>query len=342
MTHNAAQAKLVCGYCGYSEDISVEKTEVKEYSLDEALRSGNIKKGWGTELKSLSCKSCGATSEISPTVQSTACPFCGSAQVIDEKPPEDVFTPENVIPFIIDKNKSLEKFQQWVGTGFAAFFRPAALKGNWQLGKMNGMYIPFWTFDADTFSNWNAMAGYYYYEERRNSKGETEKVQKTRWEPASGSHKQFYNDELVCASKGLDRGMIKTLEPFDMKKLTPYKTEYLAGYGAERYTVDLKEGWGIGQKQIADKIRDACAKAVPGDTYKDLSVRTSWHDMKFKHILLPVWVATYEFGGKTYRFLVNGESGEVSGEAPLDWVKVIITIVILCAIAAVIYFFTQQ
>lgn len=342
MTHDAAKGKLTCGYCGYSEDIVVEKTEVKEYNLEEALRSGNIKKGWGTELKSLSCKSCGAVSEISPTVQSTTCPFCGSSQIIDEKPPEDVFTPENLVPFIVDKNKALESFKVWIGSGFAAFFRPSALKSNWQIGKINGMYVPFWTFDADTHSRWSAMAGYHYDVEEKQSDGTTKKTQKTRWEPASGAHKQFYDDELVCASKGLDSGMIETLEPFDMKKLTPYKTEYLAGYGAERYTVDLKQGWGIGQKQIQEKIRDACAKAVPGDTVKDLNVNTSWNDMKFKHILLPVWVATYEFGGKTYRFLVNGESGEISGEAPLDWVKVIVTIVILCAIAAVIYFISSQ
>ncbi len=344
MTHDPAKGKLVCQFCGYSEDIAVDsvKTEVKEYDLEEALRSGNFKKGWGTEMKSLSCKSCGAVSEISPTVQATACPFCGSSQVIDEKPSEDVFTPENLIPFLVDKNKALESFGQWMGTGFAAFFRPAAVKKNWNLGKINGMYLPFWTFDADTYSTWTAMAGHYYYVDERNSKGEMEKVRKVRWEHASGAHKEFYNDELVIASKGLDKGMVEGIEPYDMKKLVPYKSEFLAGWGAERYTVDLKEGWEIGQKQIADKIRDACGKEVPGDTYKDLNVNTSWNDMKFKHIILPVWVATYEFGGKTYRFLVNGESGEVSGEAPLDWVKVIVTVVILCAIAAVIYFATHH
>lgn len=339
MTHHPAQGKLVCSYCGYSEDIAAEKekTEAKEYDLEEALRSGVFKKGWGTELKSIACKSCGATCDISPTVAATSCAFCGSTQVMEQKGAEDVFTPETVIPFTVDKNKALDSFKQWIGGGLAAFFRPSALKSNWNLGKIAGMYLPFWTFDSDTHSRWNAMAGHYYYEEVRDSAGNKKKERRTRWEPASGSHQEFFNDELVFASKGLNRNMVERIYPYDLKKLTPYKTEYLAGWGAERYTVGLKEAWETGKKLISEKIQSACARKVPGDTHKDLRVSTSWRNMKFKHVLLPVWVANYEFGGKVYKFLVNGENGKVHGEAPLDWVKVIAAVVIGLVIAGILY-----
>ncbi|MBA4372957.1 MAG: zinc ribbon domain-containing protein [Thermodesulfovibrio sp.] len=338
LLHNAARGMLVCESCGSSREIPKDEaaTGPQEYDLEETLRSGKFHRGWGTELRPIKCRTCGAVSEISLTVAATECPFCGSTQIIEEKPPEDVMTPETVIPFAIDRNKALSSFGTWLGSGFASYFRPSRLKGNWRMGKISGMYLPFWTFDADTYSTWTAMAGYYYEVEERDSSGKIHRVRQTRWEPADGSHAEFYDDELVFASRGLERLMVERIYPFDMTKLVPYKPEYMAGWGAERYTVGLQEGWETGKGLMFDRIVSACGSAVPGDTHRDLDVRTSWRDMTFKHVLLPVWVANYDFGGKVYRFLVNGESGRVHGEAPISWYKVSAAVFVVLVIVLII------
>ena len=332
LRHDAGKGVLACDYCGHSQDIPADESAEapREYDLEAALREGKFEKGWGTELRSIRCRSCGAQVDIPPTTEATSCPFCGSPQVVQEKPPEEVFTPETLLPFVIDRKRALDAFRAWVSGGW---FRPSALKTSWNMGKIAGVYLPYWTFDADTHSLWEAVAGHHYYENEKDSSGKVTRVQKTRWEPANGVHDEFFDDELVFASKGLARGMVESIEPFDLKKLVPYKPEFLAGWGAERYTVSLKDGWGIGRQKIADKIEAACAGEVPGDTHKDLRVQTWWRRMKFKHILLPVWVANYEYGGKVYRFLVNGESGRVRGEAPVDKLKV--ALAILAAIAVI-------
>lgn len=338
LVHNAAQGKLVCESCGNSQEIPKESASAaQEYDLEETIRSGRFQRGWGTDLRSIRCRNCNAVSEISLTVAATECPFCGSTQILEEKPPEDVVTPETVIPFAVDNNMAVASFRSWIGSGFASFFRPSALRRNLRMGKISGMYLPFWTFDADTHAAWTAMAGYYYYVEERAGSGNLRRVQKTRWEPASGALDKFYDDELVFASRGLERPMVEHIYPYDMKKLVPYKPEYMAGWGAERYTVGLKEGWEIGKNLIYNKILRACEGAVPGDTHRDLNVSVSWGNWTFKHVLLPVWVANYEFGGKVYRFLVNGESGRVHGEAPISWLKVAAFVFVVLVIIAIIF-----
>lgn len=340
LRHDADKGVLACDYCGHSQEIPADEAPEtpQEYDLETALREGKFEKGWGTELRSISCRSCGAHIDIPPTTEATSCPFCGSPQVVQEQPPEDVFRPETLVPFRIDRKRALEAFRTWVSGGW---FRPSALKANWNMGKIAGMYLPFWTFDADTLSLWEAMAGHHYYENVKGPTGKLTRVQKTRWEPANGTHDEFFDDELVFASKGLSRSMVESIEPFDLKQLVPYQPEYLAGWGAERYTVSLKDGWEIGKRKIGGKIELACARAVPGDTHRDLRVRTRWRGMRFKHILLPIWVANYEYGGKVYRFLVNGESGRVHGEAPIDKLKVALAIAAVLAVAAIILWLSR-
>lgn len=335
--HDAARGKLVCPYCGYTEEIAAAPAAggPQEYDLEEALRAGRFEKGWGTGMRSIKCRSCGAQVDISPSAEATTCPFCSSPQVVLEKPPEDVFTPETMIPFAVDKKQALAAFRTWIVGGW---FRPSELKQNWNMGKISGVYLPYWTFDADTHSLWKAMAGYSYDEVQPGAPGKTGRVRKIRWEQASGTHTEVFDDVLVFASKGLSREMVESIEPFYLKKLVPYKPEYLAGWSAERYTVNLKEGWGFGKQKISRMIEAACGKKVPGDTHKDLQVSTNWRQVKFKHVLLPIWVASYEYGGKVYRFLVNGETGKVHGEAPVDKIKVALAILaVLAALGAFFY-----
>jgi len=336
------QNTLVCKYCGNVVSIPTTKAEIKEHSLDKGLLAERAE-GWGTETRSYKCKSCMATVTVEANVTSTECPFCGSNQVFALEESSKLIKPESLIPFKVDQDTAITKFRKWLGSGW---FRPNALKqiaSGAQAHQLHGIYLPFWTFDALTSSWWEAEAGYYYYETERYTVVEdgkrvtkTRRVRKTRWEPASGTHQQFFDDVLVYATKSVNQKILRKIYPFDTKALIPYQPAYLSGWAAEEYQIPLKEGWTQAQQIISDEIRSACARKVPGDTHRNLTVDTAYANVTYKHVLFPVWIASYRYGGKLYHFMVNGQTGEVQGEAPISWIKVLIAIVIAIIIIACI------
>ena len=103
----------------------------------------------------------------------------------------------------------------------------------------------------------------------------------------------------------------------------PYQPEYLAGWRAEEYSLDLEAAWSLGQQSIASIQREACAGDIPGDTYRDLKVRNSFSEVHWKHVLLPIWSLTYSFRGEVYAVLVHGQHGTVVGRAPYSWWKLL-------------------
>jgi hypothetical protein len=201
---------------------------------------------------------------------------------------------------------------------------------------MGGVYIPFWTFDAWVRSDWGAEAGYYYYETEiytdENGNEATRQVQRTRWEPASGFRQDFFDDTLVCASKGLPQELVAKFQSFDTQQLTAYEPRFLAGWRAESYAIDLMPAWGSAQQNMSEVQQGRCAGDVPGDTHRGLMVQNRFSYVTFKHVLLPIWIAAYRYGGKPYQFLVNGQTGEVVGKAPLSWVKIVLFVLTIAAI----------
>jgi hypothetical protein len=245
--------------------------------------------------------------------------------------------PEGVLAFTIDRNTAIGKFRHWLN---ALWFRPNDLKRKSTLTKVQGVYIPFWTFDSATESAWTAEAGHYYYvnaQRRQGGRVVNVRERHVRWEPAAGTLEKFFDDVPVPASRGLDQDLTRDIEPFPTSTIVPYEPAYLSGFLAEEYAVDLEEAWGRGKQRMRDEIRAACAAAVPGDTYRNLEIESSFDGIAYKNALLPVWIAAYEFGGTTYRFLVNGVTGRISGRAPFSWVKIgFVAMVIIVVVLGVL------
>jgi hypothetical protein len=328
MGWDADHKLLTCDYCGYQQAPD-QAGEAVEYDLEEFLRSGGSKpQGYGTETKTINCQQCGATTTVEPGVTSTECPFCGSNVVLEQETAADIIQPESLVPFQISEEVALRRYREWLGRGI---FRPGDLARRAGRGQLYGVYLPFWTFDAEAFSRWRAEAGYYYYvtetytaTENGKRVTKTRQVRKTRWEPAWGQHSGSYDDVLVYA------------------KLVSYAPQYLSGWRAEQYQIGLREGWEIGRGKIEGYEYDACAHQVPGDTHRNLRVNTSISDVTFKHVMLPVWIASYPYKGKVYRYMVNGLSGKVQGEKPVSWIRVTIAVIIVVVIIAIIVYLASQ
>ena len=349
MQFNPKKQRLVCPYCGAEADApaSAPEAAVVEHDLLSALHALPKSQGYGQAVIHIHCESCGATSTYSDKVQATRCPFCDSPKVRPLSDGAPVIAPESVLPFAVTKADAGKRVVDWLGSGW---FRPNDLKSLTEKLKFQGAYLPFWTFDAQTASDWRADAGYYYYESEyyeAQENGQTvqreRQVQRTRWEPAWGHVDLGFDDVLVLASRGVSAAHMTKVEPFDTHALKPYSAEYLAGYLAERYAVDLAAGWDRGRSLIDRAIADACTRAIPGDTYRGLSVQSRYDGLTYKHTLLPVWLGAYRYRDKAYQCVVNGQTGKVAGDVPLSVVKIAFAIAFaLIALALFVWLSSQK
>jgi hypothetical protein len=129
--------------------------------------------------------------------------------------------------------------------------------------------------------------------------------------------------------------MVARLGGFDTQGLVPYRPEYLAGWSAEEYQVDLEQGWTNAQREIEERQRARCAADVPGDTQRFLRVENRVTDVRWKHVLLPIWALHYRWRGKDWSVLVHGVTGRVHGDAPLSVWKVLAAVALgLAAVGA--------
>jgi hypothetical protein len=311
---------------------------IHEQELSRGLaeaRRGPLAQGTQTAK----CTECGASVEFPAGTTATRCSFCDSPTVLVPDP-ETRFLPQGVIPFGVGKDAALDQFRRWLGR---LWFRPGDLRGRAQVAEIRGVYLPYWTFDAQVASSWRADAGWYYWETERffdNSQNRwmERRVQKTRWESAWGERQDAYDDWLVCASRGVPTSLEARAGKFDTGGLRVWAPEYLAGFLAESYAVDLQAAWEAARIGIGGAQSHRCEADVPGDTHRFFSAQHRFGDVTWKHILAPLWIAAFRYRERAFQFLVNGQTGVVSGDAPYSAGKIaLLVLAIVAAIVAVIF-----
>jgi hypothetical protein len=330
---NPAKQKLICPFCGTESPAQLKKvgdtTVIVEHDLVTALRSvPDSARGWKTARMSVQCKSCRAISVFDPQQISKRCDFCGSTALVPYEEVKEPFQPESLLPLKVSEDQARDLIRGWYGRQWLApnRFRLHALTDT-----VKGIYLPYWTFDAQADAKWSAESGTYYYE-REGGKN----VRKVTWRPASGELSHFFDDELVCASVGVNPGRLRRIEPFPTKSLVPFDPGYLSGWTVERYQIDLVAAADRSRQQMESELRDLCAKQVPGDTYRNLDVNSTYTGQTFKHILAPIWILTYVYGANSYQVVVNGVTGAISGSRPWSWIKV--SLVVLLALILFLIF----
>ncbi len=318
---------------------------IQENDLATALRNiDENHRGWAAQKTSVKCQTCQAISVMDPTRVSQRCDFCGSSTLVPYEQTKAPIRPESLLEFKVPETQVREKLRDWYGSRFWA---PNAMKSRALTDTVKGIYLPYWTFDAQAHAHWTADAGYHYYttESYRDSEGKTQtrQVQHTRWEPASGSVAHFFDDELVPASKGVHEKLLRAIEPFPTTSdLKPYDPAFLSGWVVEQYQIDLIGAAQRSRTSMEGQIRQQCSSAVPGDTQRNLAVQADFSAQTFKHILVPVWLTTYTYGSTPYQAVINGYTGTISGEYPLSWVKITIAVILALIVIAIIIVFASS
>ena len=332
-TWNPGKHALICAYCGTESPADLEvrgdETVVVEHDLAVALRSiPDTARGWDARKTSVKCQSCHAISVFDPDKVGKQCEFCGAAALIPYEDVKDAFRPESLLPLRIAEPKAREMIRAWYGRQWLA---PNNLKKRALTDTAHAVYLPYWTFDAQVYAQWTADSGEYYY----TGSGKNRKRQ-VRWRPVSGDINHFFDDELVCASTGIQSGLLRKLEPFPTGELIPYDPGYLAGWTVERYQIDLVAAAQHSWQMMNEKLRQMCASKIPGDTYRNLQVHPTFSGQTFKHILAPIWLLTYVYGAKSYQVAINGVTGQMAGTHPWSWVKIMLLVILGLIVAYII------
>jgi len=143
----------------------------------------------------------------------------------------------------------------------------------------------------------------------------------------------------VCGSRGVKSDLLRQIENFPTKQLVPYSASYLAGWTVEQYQLDLIGAAQQSRQRMESKTEGLCAEQVPGDTHRNLNVDAQFANQTFKHILLPIWFVTYNYGAQTYQVLVNGVTGDIAGNHPRSFWKIFFLICFILALVALLYQF---
>lgn len=338
MVFDVKTQSLKCKSCGNEKKIENNESKIVEHSVNsKAARSMNdpAPDVDSKENVAMQCKGCGSWIEIEKNQTATKCPYCGSSYVLSDRQEERI-VPDGVIPFMVDKNRAKDIFEGWVNKRWLA---PSQLKRSYERGSLQGIYMPYWTFDANVYATYSAKGGRdRKVKEERNGQ-EVEKTV-TDWYPTNGEVENFFDDVVIRASKALDSSKVKGIEPFNTtKSLKSYSSKYISGYLAESYTIPMtdakKTANGIMEEKMRSLAREDVLKRF--DKVDDLKVRSTYSDETYKHVLLPVYSMAYNYQGKKYNVVINGETGKISGSYPYSKLKIGLIIGIIVAIIASLF-----
>ncbi|MEI2610672.1 MAG: hypothetical protein V9G20_18755 [Candidatus Promineifilaceae bacterium] len=317
--YNTEDGGLTCSFCGYHEapqqkivGKGAEEFEFKVETLQQASH------GWGVDRKEIVCQRCAAHTIVAPDELTHTCPFCGSNQVIQQKAAQDVLRPRFLIPLQITAEQCAGQVRQWLGS---SWMTPGSLRDLAKLAEFTPIYLPYWTFDAITRADWKAEVGHtrtYTTGSGKNRRTHTQTV--WRWE--SGQASLTIDDLCVPGTSRLSQILLNQLGNFDTHALAAYEPKFLAGMQAQAYDVPLEQGWERGREQMREKTKSACYSQASTQKIRNFSMNLDFSNESWRYILLPVYMAVYQYQEQTFQVMVNGQTGTVGGQRPVDWVKV--------------------
>lgn len=327
-------AALVCPYCSSRTTIEAARSEKHDYAAYAGMPQPPL-----AELPpfSVTCAGCGAAQ--TSTALSGRCPSCNGALVIGDDLDGRLKTPDGIVPFTVAKAQADKEFRDWAGS---RWFAPNALKKVVRTDSMVGAYLPHWGFDDRTTTDYTGQRGEHYWDtetytvtENGHTETRTRQVEKTRWYHASGTVSRDFVDVLTPALAAPDGHTLDKLGPWSADAATGYEPEFLAGFDTPRYSVPADAGFVEARREMAVQIERDCRADIGGDEQRVSSMRTTDSDVLFRLLLMPLWIATYVFGGKTYHVYVNANTGKVIGERPYSALKIALLVLVVLAAVGV-------
>jgi ribosomal protein S27E len=328
MDFDPQSGMMKCQSCGRTEAVPTSAATLVAHALEDALKHV---KPLSAEALEVTCDGCGSVVVFEPPEVAGACSFCGMMIVAQPKAADPMIAPDGVLPVKVTKDAAQKEVREWIAT---RWFAPNALQKMAQQEGIAGVYLPFWTYAADTESQYSGARGVHYWETEyftaQDSNGnqvqQSRQVMRTAWSGASGQVARKFSDVLVPATKSVNEQRLDALEPWDLPSLCAYEPAYLAGFKAQRYQIELPEGFEKAKLVMERQIEQDIRRDIGGDEQRIDGVQTLTSNETFQHLLLPVWIGAYRFQGKVFQVVVNARTGEVQGERPYSAIKIMLLV----------------
>ena len=272
-----------------------------------------------TSTHNFQCDGCGASMSYDASAQTLRCPFCGS-EALSEQKDAKVLAPDRIVPFEIERERASVVMRDWLSKGF---WRPGDLASAAELTKIAPVYVPYWVFKARTFTYWTADSS------------RTPGGARGDWYPMSGDHHGNYAGLLIGASGVLTPSETTSIFPFDLAKAKVPEEVNTEDLIVEQFRVQRKYARPLACQGLENLERNACEQYVPGRC-RNMKANVRMEGLSSEPMLLPVWVMAYKYNDRVFRFLINGQSGRATGQAPISWTKVIVALAIVAIVALVI------
>jgi len=322
---NVSAGGIACEHCGYTskpDSITVGRSaEELEFTLDTLKAEKWLKE---QNRRDLTCEQCGAVISIPAQSLTVTCPFCASNRVaLHESIGHDI-KPKFLIPFKIQPKEVQVLAKEWLGKGW---YHPEELSQQARINQFAGIYLPFWTFDANITSNWRAEVGYEKQERYYDSSSKSWKT-RTRidWRWESGQVHVRIDDLLVKGTAKVSKIILERINAFDMHDLQEFDPDFLAGWNAQHFDVQLSIAWEEGKALMRETAKEKCYQDIPSRHVRNFSAVADFSDEVWRYILLPVYISAYKFKDETFQIMINGQNGTIAGQKPVEWWKVWIAI----------------
>jgi len=342
LKYSIEQEQLKCPYCTHINVITRKYDNIKEQDYNEKIVELELLEDEYEVDTEQKCPNCASLFTQDKDVYSTLCPYCGTA-VVNEVALYRPIKPQAVLPFKITKKQAQDAFSKWIGSHW---FTPSKLKN---ISKdqiaLKAVYMPYWTYDTNTHTQYTGRRGDVYYESQRytvmvNGRRETrvQDVQKISWTRVSGELYKEFDDVVVSASKSLAH----SFDNWDLGNLVDYDKAYLSGFESEVYTIDLDEGLQNAKIKMLNAIKQDIRYQIGGDKQEITSLKSDYYDITFKHILLPIYSSSFTFDGKTYNYVVNGRDASIKGDRPYSKVKIAFAVLAGICVAVGGYYYLNM
>ncbi len=279
-----------------------------------------------TATHNFECAGCGASMSYSAETGTLRCPFCGS-QKLERRNDQKVLAAHRAVPFRLSQQAASDSLRAFLGS---SFWHPGDLGRAAQVTKMSAVYVPYWVFSGKTHTYWTADSGNTPFGARGD------------WVPLTGEHRGEYRGMLVGASGALAPSETEAICPFDLSAAaTPDQVDF-GDAAIEQFTVQRKFARPLARSGLEAAETESCARHYLTGRYRNLKVNVRIEQLQSEPVLLPVWIMAYRYKEQLYRFIVNGQTGKASGQAPFSKAKallvaalVLIAILILLLVVGV-------
>lgn len=308
MVFDPATGKMLCRNCGSRQwlykDYKKDLKPIYEKDIDE-IKNEAVHHDWMLEEDTAICKNCGGEVSFRVSDNTVVCPYCDSNLVVKDLE-RKTLRPDGVVPFRLSEKDARGAFHQRVNRNFLC---PREVKRIVKKENFQGIYLPCWTFDVETYIT---CTGTY-----------TDKKHKKNKVHFNESGKKFVNDRITVATDKYELEYIRDVYPYKTERNRPYKDEYVAGFISGKYTIAIEKSWRDEKLRIEEDLKKQVTKEIKikyGE-YKNIEIDEidiTYGNPKYKYLLIPVWLSEFEYKGRTYEIIVNGESGKVAGELPIS------------------------